>query len=232
MSKNNEKVTLKELFDNKLVISKIDLMLDEHKTLKEITEFANSMEVNVSMGTINNYKKKREEALRDDVPIETLLDKRAKVGNIIDLKDKEVLPPAMAEYQEQVGGVGTYKSAKENILNVNQVLEEIIKKGYASLKEVDFVDNKTLLSAISEHNKINQGNGGLTIAGVQEVRLQQMAYEAALSSAMLKFVPQEKHQELLEYLKEAEDKYYRDLDITEEGKKVKRELDRLSIISN
>ena len=207
-------------------------MLDEHKTLKEITEFANSMEVNVSMGTINNYKKKREEALRDDVPIETLLDKRAKVGNIIDLKDKEVLPPAMAEYQEQVGGVGTYKSAKENILNVNQVLEEIIKKGYASLKEVDFVDNKTLLSAISEHNKINQGNGGLTIAGVQEVRLQQMAYEAALSSAMLKFVPQEKHQELLEYLKEAEDKYYRDLDITEEGKKVKRELDRLSIISN
>ena len=180
------------------------------------------------MGTINNYKKKREEASSTGVPIETLLDKRAKVGNIIEMKDKEVTPAVLSESDD----VGVYKRSKNTLVNVNQVLEQIIEKGQASLQEVDFVDIKSTLGAISEFNKVNQGNGGLTLAGVQEMKLQQLAYEAAISSAMLKFVPEEKHQELLSYLKEAEDKYYRDLDVTEEGQKTRRELDRLNIISN
>lgn len=226
----NDNVTLKELFANKLVISKLDVMIDGNRTLKEMTDFANSMEINVSMGTINNYKKKREEAQQKGIPVESLLDKRAKSGNIIDIKNKEVVPSVLSDDDDD--GTGVYKRSQEKLVNVNQILEEIISKGQASLQEVDFVDIKSTLNAISEFNKVNQGNGGLTLAGVQEMRLQQMAYEAAISSAMLKFVPEDKHQELLEYLKEAEDKYYRDLDVTEEGQRTRRELERLNIIGS
>jgi len=226
----NDNVTLKELFANKLVISKLDVMIDGNRTLKEMTDFANSMEINVSMGTINNYKKKREEAQQKSIPLESLLDKRAKSGNIIDIKDKEVVSSVLSDDDDD--GTGVYKRSQEKLVNVNQILEEIISKGQASLQEVDFVDIKSTLNAISEFNKVNQGNGGLTLAGVQEMRLQQMAYEAAISSAMLKFVPEDKHQELLEYLKEAEDKYYRDLDVTEEGQRTRRELERLNIIGS
>lgn len=224
----NNRVTLKELFENKVLISKLDLMIDEHRTLQEMTDFANSMEVNVSLGTINNYKKKREEALEKDVPIETLLDKREKVGNIIELKGKESQSKESTVGNEE--GTGVYKKAEASLVNVNQILELIMKKGLDSLQQADYVDITVLIKTIAEYNKLNTGNGGLTQAGLQEMRLTQLAYESAIMDVMMKFIPAEKHNEALEYMKDAEDKYYRDLDITEEGRRVRRELDKLGVI--
>lgn len=106
----------------------------------------------------------------------------------------------------------------------------LIEKGTRSLEAVDYVDANILLKAIAEHNKVNAGNGGLTMAGLQEMRLKQLAFESALSDVLLGFIPQDKHEEVLQALREAEDAYYRDLDLSDEGHRIKKELDRLGII--
>lgn len=223
-----KKVTLVELYDNKLLISKLNNMINEGKTLQYLTDFANKMGVPVSMGSINNYRKKYLQSLEENVPLETLLDKRAKNGNVLELKEKEVGPRAVTAGNEE--GYGVYKKESEKLVNVNQTLELLIEKGTRSLEAVDYVDANILLKAIAEHNKVNAGNGGLTMAGLQEMRLKQLAFESALSDVLLGFIPQDKHEEVLQALREAEDAYYRDLDLSDEGHRIKKELDRLGII--
>lgn len=223
-----KKVTLVELYDNKLLISKLNNMINEGKTLQYLTDFANKMGVPVSMGSINNYRKKYLQSLEENVPLETLLDKRAKNGNVLELKEKEVGPSVVTAGNEE--GYGVYKKESEKLVNVNQTLELLIEKGTRSLEAVDYVDANILLKAIAEHNKVNAGNGGLTMAGLQEMRLKQLAFESALSDVLLGFIPQDKHEEVLQALREAEDAYYRDLDLSDEGHRIKKELDRLGII--
>lgn len=107
-----KKVTLVELYDNKLLISKLNNMINEGKTLQYLTDFANKMGVPVSMGSINNYRKKYLQSLEENVPLETLLDKRAKNGNVLELKEKEVGPRAVTAGNEE--GYGVYKRSLRN----------------------------------------------------------------------------------------------------------------------
>lgn len=225
---SKEKITLVELFDNKPLIAKLNSFIDEGKTLQYLTAFANKMGVEVSQGTINNYKKKREEAIEKDVPLESLLDKRTKSGNIIELKGKEVQQDAVILGNEE--GVGVYKKGTANLINVNQVLEKLIAKGEAALEAVDYVDQGTLLKAIDQHTKLNAGNGGLTLSGLHEMKLKQLAFESAMTDTILKFIPEEKHEEVLTYLEDSQNKWYHDMDMDEEGRRIKKELERLDIM--
>lgn len=228
-SSNGNKVTLTELYRNKLLISKLDVMIDEGKTLQYMTDYANSMDVNVSLGTIRNYKQKRSQSIADDVPIESLLDKRSNTGNITELRPKESITGSDGSDSNDEG-VGVYKRASEKLININQALEILIQKGMAGVEDVDFVDQNVLIKAIQEYNKVNAGNGGLTMSGLQEMRLQQVAYESAITNVMIAYIPEEKQKEALERMHEAEEEYYRNLDITEEGRRIKRELEKLEVL--
>lgn len=224
----DKKVTLVELYENKLLISKLDNMINEGKTLQYMTDFSNKMGVMVSQGTINNYKKKYEESIEKGIPLENLLDKRTRTGNILELKEKEVKPEIMDKGNES--GTGVYESRDTKLINTNQVLELMMEKGWNTLKAIDYIDPKLLLQIITEHNKVNTGNGGLLTSGVQEMRLKQLAFESAMSDILLTYIPEEKHEEVLSALREAEDKYYRDLDVNEEGRRIRKEMDRLGVL--
>jgi len=223
------KVTLTELYENKLIIAKLDNMIDEGKTLQYMTDYANSMEVDVSLGTIRNYKNKRRQAIDEDVPLESLLDRRSNSGNIIEMKDKESMTDVDGSNTNSEG-LGVYKKASEKLVNINQVLEVLIEKGLQGVMDTNYVDQNILLKAVQEHNKINAGNGGLTMSGLQEMRLQQVAYESAVTNVMLSYVPEDKQTEALERMHDAEEEFYRNLDITEEGRRIKKELERLEVL--
>lgn len=223
MSSNN-RVTVEDIYENKLLSSKINLFIDDNKTLEFITSFANEQGVNVSLGTVRNYKKKREESIQKGVPMENLLDRRKKTGNIVELKGKEDNP---VEDATDTGGV--YKPSSEKVITINQVLEELIDKGMKGVRELPVVDPNILLKAITEYNKVNTGNGGLTLQGVQELRLQVAAYEQSMKDIILTYIPEEEHEEVLNAMQDAEDKYYRELDLTSQGKKIREELKRLNI---
>jgi len=127
-------------------------------------------------------------------------------------------------------GIGVYKKASEKLVNINQVLEVLIEKGLQGVMDTNYVDQNILLKAVQEHNKINAGNGGLTMSGLQEMRLQQVAYESAVTNVMLSYVPEDKQTEALERMHDAEEEFYRNLDITEEGRRIKKELERLEVL--
>ncbi len=220
---SNNRVTLEDIYENKLLSSKINLFIDDNKTLEFITSFANEQGVNVSLGTVRNYKKKREESIQKGVPMEMLLDRRKKTGNIVELKSKEDSPILTP------GEGGVYKPASEKVITINQVLEELIDKGMKGIRELPVVDPNILMKAVTEYNKVNTGNGGLTLQGVQELRLQVVAYEQSMKDILLSYIPEDRHEEVLTAMQDAEDKYYRELDLTEQGKKIKEELERLNI---
>ena len=209
----NTRVTIEDLYENKLLASKINTFIDDGKTLEFITSFANSQGVSVSLGTIRNYKKKREESIQKGVPFESLLDRRKKV-NAVD-------SPA--------NDTGVYKQGSEKVISINQVLEELISKGMKGIKELPVIDPALMMKAIQEWNKVNAGNGGLTLQGVQELRLQVAAYEQAMKNVLLMYIPADKHDEVLNKMQEEEDKYYASLDLTSQGRKVREELERLNV---
>ncbi len=221
---SSNRVTLEDIYEDKILSSKINVFIDDGKTLEFITSFANAQGFKVSLGTIRNYKKKREESIQKGVPMESLLDRRKKTGNIVELRDKEDRP-----LEEINGDGGIYKPGSEKVITINQVLEELIDKGMKGIKELPVVDPNILMKAIQEYNKVNTGNGGLTLQGVQELRLQTAAYEQAMKDVLLTYIPEDKHEEVLGKMQEAEDKYYRELDLTDQGKKIRSELERLNI---
>lgn len=221
---SGNRVTLEDIYEDKILSSKINVFIDDGKTLEFITSFANAQGFKVSLGTIRNYKKKREESIQKGVPMESLLDRRKKTGNIVELRDKEDRP-----LEEINGDGGIYKQGSEKVITINQVLEELIDKGMKGIKELPVVDPNILMKAIQEYNKVNTGNGGLTLQGVQELRLQTAAYEQAMKDVLLTYIPAEKHEEVLSKMQEAEDKYYRELDLTDQGRKIRSELERLNI---
>lgn len=220
----NTRVTIEDLYENKLLASKINTFIDDGKTLEFITSFANSQGVSVSLGTIRNYKKKREESIQKGVPFESLLDRRKKVGNILELKGKEV-----NAVDSPANDTGVYKQGSEKVISINQVLEELISKGMKGIKELPVIDPALMMKAIQEWNKVNAGNGGLTLQGVQELRLQVAAYEQAMKNVLLMYIPADKHDEVLNKMQEEEDKYYASLDLTSQGRKVREELERLNV---
>lgn len=218
------RVTIEDLYENKLLSSKINVFIDDGKTLEFITSFANSQGVSVSLGTIRNYKKKREESIQQGVPFESLLDRRKKVGNILELQSKEVNAVDRRDDEQ-----GVYKQGSEKVISINQVLEELISKGMKGIKELPVVDPAIMMKAIQEWNKVNAGNGGLTLQGVQELRLQVAAYEQAMKNVLLTYVPADKHEEVLDKMQQEEDRYYASLDLTSQGRKVREELERLNV---
>lgn len=220
----SSRVTLEDIYEDKILSSKINVFIDDGKTLEFITSFANAQGFKVSLGTIRNYKKKREESQQKGVPMESLLDRRKKTGNIVELRDKEDRP-----LEEINGDGGIYKKGSEKVITINQVLEELIDKGMKGIRELPVVDPNILIKALQEYNKVNTGNGGLTLQGVQELRLQTAAYEQSMKDVLLTYIPEEKHEEVLNKMQEAEDKYYRELDLTDQGKKIRSELERLNI---
>ena len=158
-----------------------------------------------------------------------MLDLRRKTGdNILDLQSKEHV--SMVDQNNEFVKNSVYQKKEETVSSTLQVLEDIIKLGSATLKEINAVDPSITLKAISEHTKITgASNGGLMLSGLQQVALQQKAYESAMAEIIAKYVPEDVQEDLYGELSLAEQEFYDSLDLTKEGRAAKEALDRIGI---
>ena len=219
---NNSSVLL-NLYHNKLLVSKVDEALDEGKPYDLIIAFCKEkFDFEISKPALSRYKEKRREAIEQGVDLESLLDKRRKSGKVIDLKGKEVetLPNTNTSYDQTFNAV-------EQIYNDVEVLDTIIQKGFASLKEVDYVEAPLAMKAIEVKAKVT-GNQlqGLSLVGLRELRLRQSAKEQAMTEVILRFIPEEQHEEVYQAIEEAEAEFYENLDLTAEDARITQALEQ------
>lgn len=215
-----------------LLHSKVTRMIDEGYTLEQIKDFIVEMtegKIEPSISTVNNYKAKYKESVKSRVDMGEMLDLRRKTGdNILDLQSKEHV--SMVDQNNEFVKNSVYQKKEETVSSTLQVLEDIIKLGSATLKEINAVDPSITLKAISEHTKITgASNGGLMLSGLQQVALQQKAYESAMAEIIAKYVPEDVQEDLYGELSLAEQEFYDSLDLTKEGRAAKEALDRIGI---
>ena len=67
----------------------------------------------------------------------------------------------------------------------------------------------------------------MSFIGLRELQLKQTAQDTAMSEVLLEFIPEEKHEEVLQRLEELQNEFYKNLDLDEESRKLKEALDRV-----
>lgn len=223
---------LVQLYNNRKLATKVDNMLDEGQTYEYIISFCKENGLSISKASLTNYKKKREEALKTGKPLLQLLDKRAK-DNVTYITNKEV-QAFKAKKKDTTKDSDPAASTEATITDINKVdkvfhdlefLDEIITKGAKGLKAFDVVDTPLAMKAIELKAKItNNQLSGLSIAGLRELKLRQQARESAMMEVIMKYVPEEKHDDLFADMDEAEQRFYENLDLTEEDRRISKAL--------
>lgn len=222
---NSSKSVLTILFHKKSLCTKVDTLLDEGKTPAYVAEFCKNQGFDISKGSINNYKNKREEAIRTGVPLEHLLDKRQTTGDIIELRPViDKVAPAMDTYN--TGFADTEKKAVTTLT----FLEALVEKGMKAIENTPVVDPALALKAVKMIDDISGGNsGGLTVYGMQEMRLKMKAIETAYMTVIMEYIPEDKHNEVFDRFEEAERDFFDNLDLSAEGQKMSNALKELGL---
>jgi hypothetical protein len=229
---------LVQLYNNRKLATKVDNMLDEGQTYDYIIEFLKENNFSISKASLTNYKKKREEAIETGKPLLQLLDKRAK-DNVTYITDKEVKAFQNKKQQKQDTPTEMTVISTASITNIDKVdkvfndlefLDEVIRKGMKGLKAFDVVDTPLAMKAIELRAKItNNQLSGLSIAGLRELKLRQQARESAMMEIIMKYVTEDKHDELFADMDEAESRFYENLDLTEEDRRITNALKQSGI---
>lgn len=219
-------------YHNGLLRAKVHRMIDDNETLSDMRDFIITFtdgEIQPSIGTINNYKAKLATARKENKDLGELLDKRKKNGdNILDIKAKE--HNSLMEKDNQVEESAVYEPREDRLISTTQVLEKMIAIGNATLGDIEHIDPNTLIRVIKTYSDITgAANGGLMLSGLQQIALQQKAYESALGEVIAKYIPEDQQDKAWADLELAEQQFYDDLDITKEGREVKQTMDKLGI---
>lgn len=226
MSNKSSQSILTKLYDNRSLRVKVETLMDEGKSIAYIQTFCTNQGFEISHGSLNNYKKKREEALRQGVPLESLLDRRANTGEVVELKRKEEvnenIEPITSQYER-------FNNTGDRLVSTLEFLDMIVQKGFNTIQQVEQLDPALAIKAIDQIEKLSKSNGGLTIHGLQQLRLHTKAMENSYTTAILEFIPEEKHAQVLERIEEAEKEFYANLDLDAEGRRVKEVLKNLDL---
>lgn len=220
---------LVQLYENRLLSSKVDEALDSGETYDYIIDLCKEYDLEISKATLSRYKSKREEAIKTGVPIEELLDMRKKNGNIIDLQGHK----EDSFGQDNVSGRTSFDdtfNTIDKVYNDIQVLDEIIQKGANGLKFANTVEAPLAIRAIEAKAKItNNSLQGLSLVGLRELKLRVSARTTAMSEVLLKYIPEDQHENVLADIEEAEREYYSNLDLTEESRRISDALEQAGI---
>jgi len=103
------------------------------------------------------------------------------------------------------------ESAKDMVKNEFEVLDAIIQRGFMALNASPTIKIQDALRAIELKNKLTNGShAGLTGYGLDHLReVEQQKFNAVIEVVM-KYLPEDKIDELQEAMAEAERQYYQD----------------------
>jgi hypothetical protein len=206
----------------------VDKMLDDGDSPNKVHKWINENGLKVSVPTVYSYAKRRKEAIMKGVKMEAIADKRTKKGKAHrGTKDDSYADKVIEENQTHKKDSTNKRTKKKNdpkedteerkqqhmgvkrVKSDLEIIDAIIDKGYGTLQMMEVISPDMALKAIKLKNEITGGNhNGLTMYGLEEIRLREAARENAMLAILLEYIPEEKHEEVLTKMEAATRDYY------------------------
>lgn len=228
MKKSN---TLLELYNNKLLFTKVYALLQEEKPYDYILKFLDSNQFTLSKGSLSKLKAKIKEANDTGVSIESLLDKRRK-SSIDDIpasriegfmgnpnKEDNGLPQENYDEPEPMTKI-------EKAYSARQILETIMQKGFATIQTAKAVDAPSLQKAIEMYLKYYPETKGLTADALKQYQIINSAVIEAVKDTVIKYIPEDKQAEALKEMDDKTAKIIDEAGATEDGKNLLKQLSK------
>lgn len=218
MTKKQSK--LLTIYDNIVLREKVAAALDKEIDYQSIADMCKKYGIEVSPASISRYAQKRKEAIKNDQDLRELLDTDTE-RTIISIKKKQVDKPEPKPEPVEPEFVQNKQVSYETML------DEIIQKAFRQyMQEDEPIPIKEFTKMIKLITQINGNNNhGLTEEGLQQLRIFRHAQNNAVIQIILKYIPEEKREQVLKEIKEAEETEYRKLDASEQGKSLLKYLD-------
>lgn len=226
---------LLQMYDNALLRTKVDSALDSKMGYEDIVELCAKYNVKMSIATLSRYAKARRESIRNGTSLRKALDgvtkstvDRLKGKEADAVEDaKEVLRGADATTPvETIPDASGQTGAVTKYWSDSQVLDTIISRGYEMIAMGDAaIAPKDLLKAIEVKAKLNNNaNQGLSLEGLQELRVHVMARDTAIAEVLMRYVPEDKQKEALVEIDKVEQETLKNMDVTAQGKEILKAL--------
>lgn len=198
----------------------VDKMLDDGESPNRVAQWCRDNGFEVSTPTMYTYAKRRKEAIIKGIQIEKVMDKRKdRDENGLSKADKKRQKRAMRGVEAMTM---SKEERKEAYLSVDKVqsdlelLDNIIQKGFETLQMMEAIAPQVALKAIELKHKITGGShNGLTIYGLEEIRMREAARESAIMTVLLEFIPEDRHEEVLQRMEQVTKEYYESIGLGE-----------------
>lgn len=218
------KSVLLQIYENKLARDKVaEALTDKEVHLDQIADMLAGYGIKASVSAISRYSIKLREAEATGVPVVTLLDKRQKTSRVLQhIKAKEVNNPLEETSQENSDNSNHMKTVKKMggpLTSDMEFIEAYLQKAWKGLNSATYLDpspqniNLAIKMMETKAKLSNNQMRGLTLRGLDEIKLRMTAHDHAITSALLKYVPQKQHQEVLDYIDEQEKEFLKNLDV-------------------
>lgn len=217
---NSRSNVIEELYNNKLLCSKVNTMLDDPDyTYDDIVAFCKEKEFDISKSSLSRYKSRRDESLDTGQDLgELVRDGREKNGNIVSIQGNKV---------DELSSSG-YVNQEKEVVNVVDMLDEIIQKGYKGLQYTDTVPVSDAFKAAELKHKFTGGRDeGFSAVGLSQILLDFNMRTDAMLEVMAEYIPQDKHEEIFELIDKRIDEAYADSDLTKEQEEINKYIDKL-----
>jgi hypothetical protein len=158
---------------------------------REISRWCKDRGFIISHPKLYEYRQMLQEAIAKEITIEKLMG----IG----------VPKKRPAVMELLGVTNAREMARTDL----EVLDLIIQRGFATAATNSDVKITEAMKAIEIKNRITGGNGGgLTTYGLEQIRELEQAKINAILEVVVRYVPQNKWEELQEAIEEAERKFY------------------------
>jgi len=172
-------------------VDQVNEMLLSGVSPHKVSDWCKEQGFYISHPKLYEYKALLQEAITKQITVERLLG----IG-----------VPKRTPIQLQALGIS---SAKEMVRNEIEVLDAIIQRGFNALTQSPTIKIQDALRAIELKQKLTGGaHGGLTLYGLDQLREIESAKFNAIVEVVMKYLPEDKHEELEQAIAEAERKFY------------------------
>ncbi len=230
-----QSVSIKSLLANKVLASKVINMINNRESYSYIIKFMESQGFTTTKATLTHLKKKMVEAQETGMDVTALADKREyntgrgtknfKPHKVIGFTGKTPASQAKQDLKKAKA-----KSGPITYYSDEQVLEEIIAKGKETIANSEFVDPKTLMTALNLHSRYyGSKNRGLSAQALKQYQLINQAIVAAEREIFVRYIPKDKQQEALKELDKSEKKILNNIGATKEGRELLKNLHKADL---
>ena len=105
-----------------------------------------------------------------------------------------------------------FQQSTQRVKSEMEILDAIIDKAFMTLQNVEALSPDMALKAIKLKKEIaGDDYNGLTMYGIEDIRLREQARENAMITILLEYIPEEKHGEVLDRMEQKTKEFYQSI---------------------